>query len=856
MLRLVAAIWFIIFLGTEIQAQENALPEKITLAASEMTFEEVINRLNEKYQLSCYFSSSKIPVHAKITIHAEAFPLSGFLDEICRQAGISYRIRNSQIIFLPGNTGTTLDIFTLSGYVADSATGERMIGATIIIPELKKGTTSNAFGYYSYSLPPGNYQVHCSFVGYLPVVKQVALSRNEVLSFDLSAAPKEISEVKLESSRLNRMINLHPGTDVVPARILNACPALMGEKDVVQFLKMMPGVQTNTDGLNGLYVRGTLPQHSSFIVDDAPMFNMYHFSGWFSTINPDAVKEIRLYKGHLPARTGGSLGSIVDIRLKDGNNQHFNATGGIGTLTSRLTLEGPIVKNKASFIISGRRTYFDQLLRLVDNSEDTRELGNFYFYDMNGKVNYTLNHNNRFYVSAYSGRDKFWEAGGTKWGNSLVSARWNHLFSEKLFANFTLTGSWYDHSFRGYDFSDDKALQLLFRLRNYNFKYDLTCFTRTNLRINAGIGAKYNLLPPVSVHGGNMILPGESGGKETYKQLIGSVYAESSFSPAPKFTVEAGLRLIMADKIYPNDVKTRIDPEPALSLRYKISEEVSLKAAASRNYQYYHGVSVFEMIIPFDKYLLSGAKLKPQYADHFSAGFYYSESENRFEFSIDSYYSLLHNQYRIPISEEIYFYRDTEMNPIKGLLRTYGVEISLRKLTGKLNGMVSYTWSNIRMREAEFLEGRSYHPYYHRPHNLVISTNYSLTPRILVSANWVYMSGNPYAYPTGKYELRGRTVPLYNDDKLYNQRMPDYHRLDFSCRFNLDRRKPSRHSLSLSVFNVYSRKNVVFYTYYDIADGDTDKDPNSGYQKRFFNMTEFYFFNTFPSLTYEFKFGK
>jgi hypothetical protein len=420
----------------------------------------------------------------------------------------------------------------------------------------------------------------------------------------------------------------------------------------------------------------------------------------------------------------------------------------------------------------------------------------------------------------------------------------------------TLTGSWYDHSFRGYNYNEDEALKLLFRLRNYNFKYDLNCFTRTNLRINAGFGVKFNQLPPISVQGGNMILPGESADKRTFKQLIGSVYAESSFSLTPKFTVEAGFRLVLADKIYPNDVKTRIDPEPALSVNYRISEEVALKAAASRNYQYYHGVSVFEMIIPFDKYLLSGAKLKPQYADHFSAGFFYTQSENRFEFSIDSYYSLLHNQYRIPISEQIYFYREIEMNPIKGLLKTYGVEISLRKLTGRLNSMVSYTWSNTGIREAEFLKGRTYHPYYHRPHNLVVSANFALRPRIMISSNWVYMSGNPYAYPIGKYELRGRTVPQHDMDKLYNQRMPDYHRLDFSCKFNLDRRKPSRHNLSLTLYNVYSRKNAIFYTYSDIADGDTDKDPNSGYQKRNFSMMEFHFFNIFPSLSYEFKFGK
>jgi hypothetical protein len=856
MLRTIAGIVLVVFMLPEVHAQAPVMPERVTLHASEMAFEEVIHQINEKYHLSFYYSSSKIPVQAKISIEADEMPLAVFLDEVCRQAGISYRIRNSQVIFIPIAAMKPEKLFTISGYVVDSATGERMIGATITIPDLKKGTTTNAFGFYSYSLPPGNYKIRCSFIGYMPVTEEITLNQDEVFAFSLTAAALEITEVKLESSKLNSALNLHPGTDVLPAKIMNASPALMGEKDVVQFLKMMPGVQTNTDGLNGLYVRGTLPQHSSFVIDDAPMFNMYHFSGWFATINPDAVKEVRLYKGHLPARTDGSLGSIVDIRLKDGNNQHFNATGGIGTLTSRLTLEGPIVKDKASFIISGRRTYFDQMLRWIDHSEDTKALGRFYFYDMNGKVNYTLNHSNRLYVSAYAGRDKFWESENTKWGNPLLSARWNHLFSERVFANMTLTGSWYDHSFRGYDLNDNETIHILFRLRNYNFKYDLTCFTRTNLKFNTGIGAKYYQIPPVSVKGGNIVLPGETDDKKTYKQLIGSVYAESSFSLTQKFLVEAIVRLVVADKIYPDNMKTRINPEPELSLQYNISEEASLKSAYSRNYQYYHGAPVFEMIIPFDKFFLCGEKLRPQYADHFSAGFFYTQSEDRFEFSVESYYSLLHNQYRIPLDNDVYLYREFKGDPIKGLLKTYGVEFSLRKLTGRFNGMLSYTWSKTSIREDNFFNGRYYSPYYDRRHNFAISMNYTLKPRVVVSLNWIYMSGNPYAYPIGKYELRGRTIPLYDNDKLYNRRMPDYHRLDVSCKLNLDRRTPSRHSLSLSIYNVYSRNNAVFYSYRDIADQNTDNDPNRGYQKRDFNRLEFYFFSIFPSLSYEFKFGK
>jgi outer membrane receptor for ferrienterochelin and colicin len=655
-------------------------------------------------------------------------------------------------------------------------------------------------------------------------------------------------------SATNWSINLKSGTDVLPSSLMSTYPALLGENDVVQFIKMLPGVQTTTEGLNGLYIRGGLPQHTSFLIDDAPMFNMYHYSGWFSTVNPDAVKEVKLYKSHLPAKTGGSLGSIVDIRLRDGNNQHFNCTGGIGTITSRLTLEGPIIRNKSSFIISARRSYLDQVVKLF-KIPDAEDMEAFYFYDLNAKVNYTLNHQNRLYLSAYAGQDVFKDTGGTSWGNSLLSARWNHLFSESTFANLTLTGSWYNHKFDGYSNETDH-FKLAILLRNYHLKYDLTHYTRLNNKINLGLSARVNQLPPTLIRGNGIFIDKKEEDRKSYGQLLTALFLQEEFDLTRQWSADAGIRIIMADKLYPNDLKTRINFEPILSLRYALTGESVFKTAYSRNYQYYHGANVFELIIPFDRYILASNKLKPQYADHLSAGFFYTSDKRWFEFSVESFASFYRNQYRIPVSNDVFFNRDAEVSPIKGKLNTYGVEVSLRRLTGRFTGMISYTLAKVSKQEEGINNGNWYQPCYDRRHDLVCNINYRITPKILVSANWVYMSGNPFSLPVGKYELRGRSIPLYDKNSLYNSRMPDYHRLDFSARFGFGKKNPSRHSLSIIVYNLYARKNPVFYSYRDVADGDLSRNPDTGYAIRNFSMTEYYFFNIFPSFSYEFKFGK
>ncbi len=832
-------------------AQEVMLPKTITIHVVEQPLEDVLQTLHQKYSIHFYYSSSKIDLKQMVTLHADELAPDAVMKKICDQTGIIYKINENQIVLGKKEGGAVACNFY--GYVSDSLTGERLIGAAVFVQGSPGGTSSNAYGYYSFTVPPGSYNILCTYMGYKRVTKKIELHEHQEVSFLLAPEFQEINAVTLESEKFNRAINQEIGTDIAPASLMKSYPALFSENDVIQFLKMMPGVQTTTEGLNGLFVRGGMPQHTSFIIDDAPMYNMFHFSGWFSTINPDAVKEVRLYKSHLPARSGGSLSSVAEIRLRDGNNQHFNASGSIGSITSRLTLEGPVVKNKSSFIISARRTYLDQLIKLFQ-MQKSLEMDHIYFYDLNAKLNFTLNHENRIYFSSYIGKDMIQETGGVNWGNSFVSGRWNHLFSDRIFSNLCIAGSWYKHSFEGYTGSE--TFQLAIRIRNYNLKYDVTVYTTNNSKISVGLNLRTSILPPTTISKTDAFSEWQNQERGNYIQTTYGAYLQGELKLLPKISADLGVRLNITSKEKPHNIKTQIHPEPTVSLEYRPSEKLAVKSAYSRNYQYYHGISVFEMILPFDKFMMISKALKPQYADHFSAGIYFVAEKHSLEISAEPYYSFYRNQYRMPVSNDVFFNRESEINPHIGTLKSYGLEISARKLSGRFTGLLSYTLSRSMRQEDGINQDRYYEVYHDRRHDLVISLNYQIAPKTAVSANWVYMSGNPYALPVGKYEIRGRSIPLYDDSNLYNKRMPDYHRMDISIRLGLGRKLPVRHFLTFMVYNVYAHKNPIFYTYGDVADGSLDNDPNRGYSKRSFSMMEYYFFNIFPSLSYEFKFGK
>lgn len=824
---------FFLLIETSLLAQKNISEKKISYYSDEKPLKEIINDISKQYSVNFFYSTSRIKVNEKISINVTDVSLDELLKIICTQAGLKYKLNRNNIVLSPEEKAATSDIFIVSGIVYDSITGERLTGANIIVSDLQKGTTSNSYGFYSYALPEGIYTIICSFIGYKTKSIITDISKDTDIQFKLQPEVVELKEIELRAGKLDKINSVHLGTDELPLAMMRTQPSLLGENDIIHGLKMLPGIQSNTDGFNGLFVRGGTPLHSSFVLDDAPIFNIYHISGWFSSINPDAVKDVSIYKSHLPSKTGGSLSSIVDISLRDGNNQKYNVSGGIGTLTSRLTVEGPIIKNKASFIISGRRSYIDKLLDIFNIKSE----GSFYFYDCNGKINYSINRRNRLFLSSYLSKDVLIDSGGISWGNTLYSLRWNHLFSDNLFSNLTVSGSNVKHKIQQ-DIDDTYLYTLNTGINYYSLKYDFNFFTRDNKKINFGLNTHYHEIIPLNNKEPVSDEFSISLGNKVNKRVICNLYSDAEFSLGQKISLEAGIRLSYVQSIDKFSHYAEINPEPLLTFQYKIKKSSALKASYSRNYQYNHGASIFELVIPFERLMFSDDTLRAQYADNISAGFFYHNEKHSFDLAVEPFVSLMKNQYRFISQDDILIGRNYYNSAIKGETDIYGIELSLRKTEGKFTGLLSYTWSKISKQEFNDNDIITFNPFYERRHDVSLSGSYELTKRLNVSASWVYMSGNPYNQPHSKYEIRGVEIPLFSDG-LYNSRMPAYHRMDFGLRYKLGKWKKLKHSFSFSVYNLYSQTNSLFYFYSDSGS---------------FRMHRFYGIKIFPSFSYEFSF--
>jgi hypothetical protein len=799
---------------------------------------DVLKDITELYPVEFYYSSSRIAVGATISVNVSSASLDELLSSVLNQVNIRYKINGIKVILSPSEKVPLAEIYSLSGFISDFITGERLIGANIIISDISKGTVSNNYGYFIYSLPAGVYSVKCSYMGYQSTDTLIQVSQNSTLHFRLLPEITFLQEVELKAGSLNKVKNAQLGTVQLPLSIMRSQPSLLAESDVIQCLKMMPGIQTNTDGFNGLYVRGGMPHQTSFILDDAPLFNMYHISGWFSSVNSNSVKEVNVHKSHLPSKTGGAVSSVVDIRLRDGNNKNFAVTGGVGVLTSQITIEGPIVKDRSSFILSGRRSYLDKLIQLF-KIEDTG-LKDVYFYDFNGKINYTLNNRNRLYLSSYLSNDAFADSGGISWGNALYSFRWNHIFSEKLFSNLTLSGSNSVHRFYG---ADDESIpfQLSTGIKYHSLRYDFTFYSSSNQKINFGFNGFYQEILPLHSRKNHSKLFEYLKNDVRHQRIIYNLYSEGDFSLLRNFSLLAGIRLSLLQNIE-DSAFFEIHPEPVVTVRYNLKKSL-LKAGYSRNYQYHHGASVFDLLIPFERLIFSDTDLKAQFADHFSAGYSYIPHNGSFELSLEPFVSLIKNQFRFYAQNELLMGMNYKEVAIAGNTDVYGIEFSLRKTTGRFTGMANYTWSKIDKQEFNQQVIREFNPFFDRRHDIALSSAYDISKRLGVSASWVYMTGNPYNQPNAKYEIRGRVLPVYSDD-LYNKRMPPYHRMDVAAKYKFGRFVRFRHNITFSVYNIYGRKNSLFYFYSD----------GTGTAKQEFQMFGFHAFRFFPSLSYEFSF--
>jgi len=768
------------------------------------------------------------------------------------------------------------DKYTVSGHVTDKETGEELIGASVYLGSGNAGTTTNVYGFYSLTLPKGTYEISFSYMGYKTAIKEVALDENVRLNISLSPASQVLEEVQVTGERKNTNVeDVKMSTVELPIKTVMKIPVLLGEVDVIKSIQLLPGVQAGVEGSTGFYVRGGNVDQNLVLLDDAPIYNASHAAGFFSVFNADAIKNLVLYKGGIPAEYGGRLSSVLDIRMKEGNSKKLSGAGGVGLLSSRLTVEGPVIKDKCSFMISGRRTYFDLFMPFATDS--MAKQSGLYFFDLNTKINYKINENNRVFLSGYFGRDvvHLGDVMNMDYGNGTGTLRWNHLFNEKLFFNATYIHSDYRYHLNVADeeiFSMDWKSSII----DDNLKVDLTYYLNPENTIKLGTGSIYHRFDP-GVVSANMDSLDFSIEMPDNFALEHSFFVQNEQKISALLSLQYGLRIsvfqnigkstyYLFDKSDPEEYfvtdtvniskgeifNTYTGIEPRIGARYSINEKNSVKASYNRTYQYLHMATNTNAATPFDIWIPSTPNVRPQYADQVAMGYFRNFKSNMFETSVEVYYKWMNNTIDFRDHAELMLNDLIEGELRVGSSYSYGAELLAKKQEGSFTGWVGYAISETMRDIPDVNNGIPYYAPYDRTHDISVVMCYDLNESLSISANWVYSTAPPRTMPTGRYEYQGMIVPVYSDRN--SVRIFDYHRLDLSATYTFNKGKnrttrpdgsPKRFesSLNVSVYNVYSRKNP-----YTIIFEQDDDDP-------YMTQAEMvYLFGIVPSLTYNFKF--
>jgi hypothetical protein len=751
----------------------------------------------------------------------------------------------------------------VSGYVTDASTGEALIGANVAILETGAGTISNTYGFYSLTLEPGFYTVIFSYVGYVTETRPLRLGEDMTINVELTESLQELEEVTVVAEAANANITrVETGSTQLPIQSIRRIPALLGEVDVIKAIQLLPGVQVTSEGSSGFSVRGGTPDQNLILLDEATVYNASHLLGFFSVFNNDAIKDVKLYKGDIPASSGGRLASLLDIRMKDGNNRRLSATGGIGTISSRLTLEGPVFTEKVSFLLAGRRTYADLFLPFARDSA-VRD-NTLFFYDLNGKLNYTINDKNRIFFSGYYGKDVFAnDFAGLYFGNRTFTLRWNHLFSKRIFSNFTVVNSHYFYDL-GTPEGEIPYFNWLSFLEDYGIKGDFTAYWSPSHTFRFGFSSTLHVIKPGAIEARDQDENVTRSKLANNRALESGLYFSGESKLGTQLAIKYGLRYSLFQNVGEatvysyNDEYEVVDStyyskgeffhfyhglEPRLALNYVINEKNAVKASYSRTRQYLQMASNSTAGTPLDIWFPASPNIRPQLSDQVSLGYFRNFSDNRIESSVEVYYKKMTN------SIDFRDHAQLLLNPrLEGELRvgeatSYGAEFYLKYEISGFSGWVSYTYSRTERDIPEINDGNPYPAPYDKPHDLALVFSYDITPRISVGANWIYSTGIPFTLPSGRYEVLGSVLPLYTGRNEY--RLPDYHRLDLSVTIR-GKRKPERRwqgEWNFSVYNAYARKNVWTLNFVQ----DTEN-PDLTYAE----MT--YLFSIIPAITYNFKF--
>jgi len=750
--------------------------------------------------------------------------------------------------------------FTISGIVTDSGTGETLIGASVkLTGSTTIGAGTNAYGFYSLSATEGIYELSISFIGYKTVKQSITISRNVRQNFVLSE-DNQLNEVVISAEKKNDNVSSpQMGLQRINIREINNVPVLLGERDVLKTLQLLPGIKSAGEGNSGFYVRGGSTDQNLILLDEAPVYNASHLLGFFSTFNSDAIKDVSVYKGGMPAQYGGRLASVLDIKMNDGNRKDYTAEGGIGLISSRLKVEGPIVKDKGSFMISARRTYLDAFLAL---SPDSSINGNtLYFYDVNAKANYQLNEKNTLYLSGYFGRDKLGisEAFGFNWGNATFTLRWNHLYSDRLFSNTSLIYSNYNYVIQ--NFMEDNDFQVNSSIKDFNLKQDFEYSLSSSHSLKFGVNAIHHTIAPGKLTASES----SSVNATTYENRKGlelAAYLSDEWAVNEKMNLAYGLRLSGFSllgagnfKTYDADgnttsttsykagevVENYFNLEPRISASYQLTPSSSLKTAYTRNIQNIHLMSNSTSTSPTDLYIMNSNNVKPEIADQIAAGYFRNFSDNNYEFSAELYYKWMQNQIEYRSGTDLRGNGNVEADLLFGDGRAYGIELFLKKRFGKFNGWIGYTWSRTQRQFDAINDGKWFYAKQDRTHDLSLVGIYKAGSRWTFSSVFVYNTGNAVTYPSGKYQINGRTAFYYTEKNGY--RTPAYHRLDISATLEGKPGRKLQSSWSFGIYNVYNRHNAFSI---DFKDNPDDVSTTQVVRTTLFGII--------PSVTWNFKF--
>ncbi|WP_394355194.1 TonB-dependent receptor [Nonlabens antarcticus] len=765
--------------------------------------------------------------------------------------------------------------FTLSGTVTEQATGETLLNVTVAIPALSTGTITNEYGFYSITLDAGTYEIIYSSIGFQSVQETVVLDQNQKLSIKLAESGEQLDAIVLKND-IEQLNTRSPQMSVNALSIesIKKIPVVLGEVDLIKSLTLLPGVTSAGEGASGFNVRGGAADQNLVLLDEATLYGSDHLFGFFSVFNPDAIKDLKLYKGGIPARYGGRVSSVLDIYQRDGNNTKLSGTGGIGIVASRILLEGPIQKNKSSFLVGGRSSYAHLFFPLFGLENQA------YFYDLNAKASFNLDDNNRLYGSAYFGRDVFKINNffGNTFGNSFVNLRWNHVFNDKWFSNASVIFSDYNYGLE----LEFVEFEFFTGITNLNLKYDLTHFYSDKAKLRYGLNSIYYEFDP------GKIVPTTSTSPINERQLIrkyaweNALYVDGEFRPTDQLNVNAGIRLTSFNRlgqestnIYDNDgplvfnqeqgvyeageaigtfetsrgesLETFLNVEPRLSIAYSIDDDTSVKASYQRINQYIHLISNTTAPTPFDLYAPSGNFIKPQVGDQVAAGFF--KNLGNYSLETEAFYKTVKNRLDYIDGADLIAQDAVETILVSGKSRAYGLEILFKKNEGKLQGWIAYTLSKSEQRtpgrnadEPGINNGEWYNAPWDKTHDLTMTANYEWNEKWSLGSNFTLQTGQPVTFPNGQYEFNGLFVPTY--ESRNSSRLPIIHRLDLSAIYTPKPDKTSgwQSSWVFSLYNAYNRRNAASISFAENEDTNRNE------------ATRLAIFGVVPSITYNFKF--